>query len=656
MELLVQEQKSRFLDALRQFKEALPVARDGKRRKLISQIDLLTNDEEGLQVIYSSIPEIIESGFFKDSVWERPNGLVPTLVRGTLLSGYPHNIYELLSELRFVAIYKKRFNDEAISPAWAEKFLKEVIVHNFDIAYFDIKQPNWDSHKASELKKIRLLFDFLADKIPVQALKSNLLEELETSIAHRPIVTSKTEAIIDMVHFQFKLSEDNEIDRRLKYFSKVLFKYSSEQIKNNLPKWGKSKIKSECLEAGENLKVTGLVAPYHVQLLKYIAQNHPELIPDALALNLHGRAEFERHQELVINILEEFIVPGNKQAILGLSLVLKRNLLSKKSTLHALHRLMSVRIHPMVAQHLFYGKDSEASATARQLLVGGTLSLLGQPLGVRQGNNPTCQSARALSMWSRHAPAKLVNLIIDAASSNNVIFRYGNQLIESNKGDVEIGENFDFNLDYASIVLVPHLDRIYAEMMRMASISHPGKDPHISVNPAFYGHWIQTGFLSVYNQLTGKIEAYEKFVAIFFASFHPEFNGGHSLVYPVPLGIFITDSSAYMRGFHAISLTRVQKTPEGEWRAYFFNPNSEGPQNWGQEIRPSVRGNGEQHGESSLPFHQLLSRVYAFHYNRLRLGDKLEKVPAATIQEVVKLSKESWGKQYKWASLQQTKQ
>ncbi len=649
MEILAREQRSRFLEALKEYREAFPAGKDLKRKRLVSQVDLLANDEEGLQILYDCMPEFLTTDFFAGSVWENPRRLVPTLVRGTLLAGYPTNVYELLSELRMAAIYEKKVVGQGVSSSWAENFLKEVIVHNFDIAYAEIKQPNWEKYSDWELKKLRLLFDFLVEKIPVHSLKENLLKEIETSVAHRPIVTSRMEMIIDTVHLQFELSESDPIDSRLIYYNNVLHRFSVDKLIEQMPKWGKRKIKTEARLAGENMKTTGLVAHYQLQLLKFIARAYPELIPEALALNLHGIAEFERFRDLVVNMIEAYIVPANKQAVVGLGRVLERNLLSKKPVRHALNRLMSVSIHPHVARHLELGKAGDEPATPRQLLIGGVLNLLGQPLGVRQGNNPTCQSARALSMWSRHAPAKLINLMVDAASSNNVIFRYSNQLIESNKMGNEVGKNFDFNLDYASIVLVPHLDNIYAEMMKMASWSHPIQDPHVSVNPAFYGHWIQTGFLSVYNQVTARIENYDDFVATFYASFHPDFNGGHPLVYPVPLGIFITDASAVMHGFHAISLTRVTKSPKGEWRAYFFNPNSEGPQNWGQEIRPSVHDNGELYGESSLPFFQLVSRIYAFHFNQLQLGDKAEKVPAATVRRVRKLAQESWGVKYKWA-------
>ncbi|MDZ7847170.1 MAG: hypothetical protein U5L96_10585 [Owenweeksia sp.] len=93
------------------------------------------------------------------------------------------------------------------------------------------------------------------------------------------------------------------------------------------------------------------------------------------------------------------------------------------------------------------------------------------------------------------------------------------------------------------------------------------------------------------------------------------------MVYPNPVGLFITSSKGDMLGFHAVSLLRVSENTENvegsEIRAYFLNPNNEGRQDWGQSIKPSVYGNGERHGESSLPIHQFMARVYAFHFNKL---------------------------------------
>ena len=103
-----------------------------------------------------------------------------------------------------------------------------------------------------------------------------------------------------------------------------------------------------------------------------------------------------------------------------------------------------------------------------------------------------------------------------------------------------------------------------------------------------------------------------------------------------------------MIGFHAVSLLRVRKDDSGQMRAYFLNPNNEGRQDWGQGIKPAVMGHGEKHGESSLPFDQFASRIYAFHYNTLEAKDHLNEVPKSTVAKVKKLAKESWGQSYSW--------
>ena len=298
-------------------------------------------------------------------------------------------------------------------------------------------------------------------------------------------------------------------------------------------------------------------------------------------------------------------------------------------------RILKSLIHP------------DTDVKALHYLIGGTLKILGQPLGVGQGNNPTCQSARGISMWSQHAPAKLIDMIITVATQNNLIVRFENQDLESIKLAKGLMDDLDYDLDVVSVLLVPHLDKIYNEMMLRAT--GRGEDPHKWVNPSMYGHWIQVGFASVYDYLTNSIMDFEGFIRIFYAAFHPDFNGNRQMSYPNPVGIFITSSKGEMVGFHAISLLRVSRSPEGEVRAYFLNPNNEGRQNWGQGINPSVYGHGEKHGESSLPIHEFASRLYAFHYNQLDVTPYLIKVPDQHILRVEKLAKESWGKSYVWS-------
>ncbi|MFP3472322.1 hypothetical protein R0J90_19915, partial [Micrococcus sp. SIMBA_144] len=80
---------------------------------------------------------------------------------------------------------------------------------------------------------------------------------------------------------------------------------------------------------------------------------------------------------------------------------------------------------------------------------------------------------------------------------------------------------------------------IYSEMMRRVSLR--GEDGHRWVNPEFYGDWVQKGFSTVIDPLTGLISDYPGFVRLFYATHHPEYNDDYGLIYPNPVGIFITN-------------------------------------------------------------------------------------------------------------------
>ena len=247
------------------------------------------------------------------------------------------------------------------------------------------------------------------------------------------------------------------------------------------------------------------------------------------------------------------------------------------------------------------------------------------------------------------APAKLINMVQTAATYNDLTIRFEGKEIESSEVGLGLVQNLDHNLDAVSVTLVPMLDKIYNEMMLRASGRF--EDPHKWVNPALYGQWIQIGFASAYDYLSNAIVDFDGFISIFYAMCHPNYNGGHRLIYPNPVGIFITSAKVDMLGFHAVSLLRVDKDNRGEYRAYFLNPNNEGRQDWGQNIKPSVHGRGEQHGESSLPLHEFTARLYAFHFNNLEAIEKMENVPLTEIQKIKKLAKESWGRSYTWLEI-----
>lgn len=656
MDINVKEKEDQFLDSLKAFQEAPSFSRKVKLERLLSQIDMLCRTEEGMNYIYDKLPGILRHGLFEGTVWDNPNNLVAGLVSGTLLAGHPSTTLEVLSELRLLAIAEERYDSSHMTPEQARAFLEDVMVSNFEFIREDFSDASWAGYSQGELKKIRMLFDLLSKHITLGSLKLKLHLEVETLIAHRPIMTGKLEKMLRVLDRELSLNESEEVDRHLLRYISALQRPTSrstehpepEGYEKALPGLKVADLKEEASEMGSKMLATGLVSGQQVLLLRHLARRKPALIPTLLSLDSHGRAEYERHQDFVLMLIQEFVILANRQAVYGLARILQRNLFSRPITWNALNRLLRIEIHPEVAESLLKSNHSEYTATPMQLLIGGVINVLGHPLGVRQGNNPTCQSARGISMWSRHAPGKLINLLTDAVAANNIAMRYEGDIIESKDIQEGLVRQFDFKLDPVSVVLVQHLDKIYNTMMKRAAIKQPGSDPHVSVNPAFYGQWIQAGFTSVYNPVLGAITDYEQFVKVFYASFHPEYNGGYHLIYPVPLGIFQTNTSAQMTGYHAVSLLRVEQDPDSEWRAYFFNPNSTGRQNWGQDIRPNVSGKGEKPGESSLPVHQFVARVYAFHYNQIQLGDKPEAIPANTVDAVRQLALESWGKKYMW--------
>ena len=254
--------------------------------------------------------------------------------------------------------------------------------------------------------------------------------------------------------------------------------------------------------------------------------------------------------------------------------------------------------------------------------------------------------ARAMSLWSLHDPGYLLQLLISAARDNTIeILFEGTPIFSGEIGGGVAEGKFDLRLDPVSRILVPHLDRIYDEMMRRASLR--GEDPHKWVNPALYGRWVPNSLASPFNLINQTIFGYEDFLRLFYATHHPSYDGGHDLVYPNPVGLLITNVHGRFLGYHAVSIQRVAEDTEGQVRVYFFNPNNEGRQNWGNGVEPSVYDHGEIPGESSLLFNHFAAHLYAFHYNQMEVGD-LHAVPKEILDLVSTHAKEGWGQAFTW--------
>ena len=647
-----------FQSGLEELKYATSLTKAQSANKLASQVDLLTLDTEGVQYLYDHVRELESAGFFDDSPWADPEKQVPTLVKGTLMSGHPNSSMEILSELRTLSYAKGLGTNGKISQSDAATFIEEVLVLNLEFAFDELNEESRKKLTSQERRKVVNHFRFLMEHAELDNIKEKLAVEIKMVCEQRPLVTSGIRNLIETVYQKLDISGDNKADNALKFFVDALYFPGNIVVKNPnfeayahaLKEASKEELKAEARSAGNFLHETGLTNPYLAMLLRHCVREHPKLVPHILHLSNKGKSDWERHSDYVTELVETVFGRNNFKGIYGLKRMLERSLFSRRAVCAGITNLKLVSLNPKVEKRILksVGKP-DAEVTAMQYLLAGVIGLLGQPLGIGQGNNATCQSARGISMWAQHAPAKLLNMITTVATANNLIMRFENHDLESMKLGKGLVEKLDHNLDAVSVILVPHIDKIYNEMMRRASAR--GEDPHKWVNPALYGHWIHTGFASAYSYLMDAIQDYDGFVRLFLAAFHPDFNGGREMVYPNPIGIFVTSSKGDMLGFHAISLLRIKKLDNGEVRAYFLNPNNEGRQNWGQGIKPSVYGHDERHGESSLPVVQFLARIYAFHFNRLNAMAYVNNVSQDIVDQISQLAQESWGKSYTWSKI-----
>ena len=648
------DEKKRLLRVLDELRSN-PLTRPQKIQELLSLADSITRSEEGLIFVHQNIGEIIDAGIFSGTPWEDPHKLVPSLVKGTLVSGFPNNVIEILSELRMVYLLRDKRDTPSSLTETAQWYLEETLISTFDLAFHDHhEESRVHGLTPLEQQRIRNLFEFIMLRVPVFNLREKLAQEIDTIAAQRLIDNRRLRHLIRLVRDNFDLKRENSRDRRLLNYVDALFHPtqkarelgSPDAYSDYLKQCDRAALAAEAKQTGKLLPMTGIASPQLYALLHAIIAEHSDLFPKALGLNAHGTAEYSTHFHFIRLLVHQFLSEDNRNAIYGLGRMLERNLFSRKPVWNALNKLIRSDLHPQIRQVLMHGEEERYAGQAHRKLICGCMQVLGLPLGIRQGNNPTCQSARGLSMWSNHSPAKLLNMVISAATYNELNFRYEGELIRSQGQH----HRFDLSMDTVSMVLVPHLDHIYQTMMQKAALKHPGNDPHVSVNPAFYGSWIHTGFISVVDHTLNMVVNYGHFVRILYASFHPEYNDYHRLVYPVPLGIFITNSHGEMLGFHAVSLLRTEQDEHQVWRAYFYNPNNEGRQDWGQGIRPSVNGNGEKPGESSLPFDQFCSRVYAFHFNSMGIEERLEGIESTIVNQIEEWARKSWGQSYIWQS------
>ncbi|QHE52807.1 hypothetical protein [Pontibacillus sp. HMF3514] len=645
---------NRFSRSLGKLQEAAPYAKSLYQQDVYQEAKRLLKHEDGVEKLFQFAHLFDEAGVFHDGPWERAEKLQPPLVAGSLQTKGLTSVIEVLSNLRILAISNGKYEHDVLSANEAEVFLNEVIALNLDLLFPNATEST--RIESVENKEVsHQLLQFISIYLSPKALIQTLTKEIERLTAQRPIMVTRTVSMIkmakEMLNAEASVQNREDLEKLISSIegpSPLSKKY--QDLKAYRVKLKDAKVKelrSECISLASSMRETGLVSSHHAILLRFLIRRYPQLVPTALRLSDKGLANFEEHYDLITQIIKVAVYPATRQCIYGLACMLERGVLSSSPVIPGLKRLIELDIRPEVREELIHSVKESDGLTANTILLSGVLSVLGQPLGVGQGLNPTCQSARGISLWAQHAPGYLLELIPRAARDGDIDFRFEGTVIHSKHLSGGLAPDLHTELDPVSLVLVPHLDKIYNEMMKKVLLR--GEDGHRWVNPAFYGDWVQTGFSTVINPLTGSVSDHSGFVRLFYATHHPAYNDDHDLIYPNPVGIFITNVHGKLLGFHAVSILRVAEDPSGDMRVYFYNPNNDSSQNWGQGIIPTVMNNGEKEGECSLKFHEFASRLYAFHYNPYEQGEAFA-VEQEEVKKVTELAQSSWGKDYSWVS------
>ncbi|WP_410473425.1 hypothetical protein [Guyparkeria sp. TX1] len=630
------------LDSAPEFSKPTRLRRvlDGAKRVLLQ--------EGGPAAIEARAQAIESAGTFNGSDWAYPETLIPSLSAHALGSADADTVViEALSDLRMLAVAREAYPHPRLSAENAHHHLTQVLAINLQRLFMPPTEAERETQgRLSQLS--RALLGHLAEGIGYEHIVDQLIDEIWRILQQRPIQTEPVKQMITQIAIcqgspDIDLGSSGQGADRL--VSSLFGPTQACREDPGVPVY-QERLESMDAVARQNeatgfaraMHDTGLVSPYHAALLRHLTDHGDHLLSEAMGLSSTGRDCLLCYSELVHALIDQSVFPETAQAIYGLALMLERGILYQPPVAPALWRQLSLPLSAWSRERLAIAFGETVPPRTR--LLEGVLCMLGQPLGVGQGNNPTCQSARALSMWAYNDPDYMLQMVAWAARDDEIIIHFEGQPISSMASLSGVATTLPIDLDPVSLLVVPHLDRIYAEMGRRC-IGREG-DPHRWINPEFHGWWSGRGFRINVDVATGKLEALEDFLRHFYASYHPYYNGNQPLIHPQPIGIAATDSAARFIGWHAITLLRVTLDPKDEMRVYFYNPNNDSGQNWGDGVQVSTAGNGERFGESSLPFEEFASRLYIFHYDPLEHGE-LASVPQDSLDQVIDMVHRTWG-------------
>ncbi|WP_416896429.1 MAG: hypothetical protein ACMVY4_12890 [Minwuia sp.] len=633
-------------NAIERLERSRAFAKARHQRPALDVIGRLLQAPGGVQAVYERAARLDEAGLFAGSDWATPAALLPQLVANTL-DGDDRALasLEAASLLRFLAAACSGWNHPALTADHARHFLTQVLALNLK-RFFRLSDEASRSDGGRDEANERLM-RFIAERIGLRDVLGVLVAEIWRILEQRPVQVGPVKDMVTQIAVALNRQGSEPGAERLgaERLVSALFGPTAETLDDpgldayldRLSHMDETGLSREAMGFARSMHDTGLVSDYHAAFVRW-ALDYPDrpLLVEALGLGTTGLDGWRNYRGLIEELIEAAVTPATPQAVHGLASLLERGVLHHEPVAPSLRRVMRMELTPAVRERLslvFVGADPETH------LLAGALEILGQPLGVGQGANPTCQSARAIAMWALIDPDYLLHLIVQAAETDTVLMHFEGGLI--NAADLPHGlAGFGpIDADPVSVLLVPHLDRVYAEMGRQCA-DRQG-DPHRWINPEFHGWWVARDCAVAVDIVSGKLSDYDRFVGRFHETYHPDYNGGRPLIHPQPAGVASTDATGAFVGWHAIAILRVAPGRNGEMRVYFYNPNNDSGQDWGQGVTVTTGGNGERHGEGSLEFEQFLSRLYLFHDPPLRRTGETT-VPHDVIARVGRMAVESW--------------
>ena len=643
---------SKRLAALDDATAAMSGTRDfGKHLKLGQVLNSLRRvllQPGGCAAIESRAETLEEAGLFLGTDWASPEILVPAL-SGIGLRGADGDtvLMEAASDLRMLAIATGEYAHPTVSAEQARQFLSQVLAMNLTLLFTSPNEAE-RSRPGRMTQLVRNLFQHLGEKIGYESILDRLVEEIWRILRQRPIQVDQVQQMITQIAV-YRGDPDVDLGSSGQGVDRLISSLFGtteacredpgiDVYRSRLEAMDSSALQYEAAGFARAMHDTGLVSPYHAGLLRFVVEESDYLLAEALGLSSTGRDCMLRHHKLVHRLIEDAVHPQTAQCIYGLALLLDRGILNQPPVAPSLWRQLVLPLSPYAQERLTTAYGPTPAPRAR--LLSGVLSMLGLPLGVGQGDNPTCQSARALSMWAYNDPDYLLQMLAWAARDDEIIMHFEGQPISSRESAGGVATTLPTDLDPVSLIVVPHLDRIYAEMGRRC-IDRPG-DPHRWVNPEFHGWWAGRGFRINVDVPTGNLVDLEEFLRHFYASYHPLYNGDQPLIHPQPAGVAATDSAARFIGWHAITILRTNLDPQDVMRVYFYNPNNDSGQDWGDGVVVSTAGNGERFGEGSLPFEEFASRLYIYHFDPFERGHP-DQVPTEDLDRAIGYIQRSWG-------------